>query len=156
MAAAIHSADTRPALRAAPEAVAGAESDAAITAPALPVAPSADSSWARGLAARIDAQLAGDFGTDTPVVAPTKAELQALLDVPPDATRELSFDEVERLHRQKEARRSEPELELTRRAHYPTAEVREEDIEAAIEIAPSARRTGSIGIAKVKPKPDEP
>jgi hypothetical protein len=78
--------------------------------------------------------------------------------VPPDATRELSFEEVERLHRQKqnELRRSDPELEFTRRAHYPTAEVREEDIEAAIEIAPSARRTGSIGIAKSKPKPGEP
>ena len=79
--------------------------------------------------------------------------------MPPDATRELSFDEVERLHRQKqkELRRSEPELEFApRRAHYPTAEVREEDIEAAIEIAPSARRTGAIGIAKTKPKPGEP
>ena len=137
--------------------------DAAITAPSMPAVtsgpaialppPPPGATWSKGLAARVDAQLDGDFGTETPVVAPTKAELQALLDVPPDATRELSFDEVERLHRQKakEMRRSDPELEFTRRGNYPTAEVREEDIEAAIEIAPSARRTGSIGIAKKKP-----
>ncbi len=142
--------------------------DAGITEPTMPAAMSSDpaialppapdaSPWKQGLAARIDAQLESDFGPDTPVRAPSRAELQALLDVPPDATRELSFDEVERLHRQKEKelRRSEPELEFTRRAHYPTSEVREEDIEAAIEIAPSARRTGSIGIAKTKPKPGE-
>ncbi|HEY1811530.1 MAG TPA: HDIG domain-containing protein [Kofleriaceae bacterium] len=110
--------------------------------------------WSKGLAARVDAKLDGDFGSDTPVVAPSKAEIQALLDVPPDATRELSLEEAERLHREKrhELRRSDPAIDFTRRAPYPTAEVREEDIEAAIEIAP-ARRTGSIGIAKTKPKP---
>ena len=108
------------------------------------------------MAARVDAQLESDFGTDTPVVAPSRAELQALRDVPPDATRELSFEEIERIHRSKELRPSSPELELTRRVHA-TAEVREEDIEAAIEIAPSARRTSTsaIGVAKTKPKPGD-
>jgi cyclic-di-AMP phosphodiesterase PgpH len=141
---------------------------AADTSPSIPVAMGSDpaitlppppptKSWSAGLAARVDAKLDGDFGTDTPVSAPTRAELQALRDVPPDATRKLSFDEVEKLHRQKERdmRRSEPELDFTRRAHYPTAEVREEDIEAAIEIAPAPRRTGAIGIAKTKKPTDE-
>ncbi|HEY3804692.1 MAG TPA: HDIG domain-containing protein [Kofleriaceae bacterium] len=155
--------------------------DAAITEPSMPAAVSSDPAialppppdpptrqvvlpppapgskpaiWSKGLAARVDAKLDGDFGSDTPVVAPSKAEIQALLDVPPDATRELSLEEAERLHREKqhELRRSDPAIDFTRRAPYPTAEVREEDIEAAIEIAP-ARRTGSIGIAKTKPKP---
>ena len=140
--------------------------DAAITAPSMPAVtsdpaialppppPPGAKSWSKGLAERVDAQLDGDFGTDTPVVAPTRAELQALLDVPPDPTRQLSLDEVERLHLQKqnEMRRSDPELDFDhRRGHYSTAEVREEDIEAAIEIAPSARRTGSVGVAKKKP-----
>jgi putative nucleotidyltransferase with HDIG domain len=145
---------------------------AADTAPSMPVAMGSDpaitlppprsttppraKSWSQGLAARVDAKLDGDFGSDTPVSAPSRAELQALRDVPPDATRKLSYDEVEKLHRQKEhdMRRSEPELDFTRRAHYPTAEVREEDIESAIEIAP-ARRTGAIGIAKTKKPADE-
>ncbi len=132
-------------------------SDPAITLPPPPPTPSGTKPWSDGLAARVDAKLDGDFGTDTPVSAPTRAELQALRDVPPDATRKLSFDEVERLHRQnqRDMRRSEPELEFTRRAHYPTAEVREEDIEAAIEIAPAPRRTGAIGIAKTKKPADE-
>ena len=138
--------------------------DAAVTAPAMPAAkdleasrPSRMNVWAAGLAARIDAQISDDgddepdFGSETPVSAPTRAELQALLDAPPDTTRKLSVDEVERLHQQKELRPSQPELELTRRAPYPTAEVREEDIEAAIEIAPSARRPTAIGFAKKKP-----
>jgi hypothetical protein len=47
-------------------------------------------------------------------------------------------------------RPSEPELFATRRAPFPTAEVDEADIEAAIELAPPARRN-TIGIAKKKP-----
>ena len=105
--------------------------------------------WARGLAARIG-QSAAD---DTPARPPTRGELQASSDVAPDATRQQSIEEIERLQRSPVARRSSEELEFTRRAPYPTAEVSEEDIEAAIEIAPSARRAGAIpiGIAKKKP-----
>jgi hypothetical protein len=104
--------------------------------------------WRAGLTGRIDAHLDDDFGTETPVVAPTKAELQALLGTPPDVTKEQSLEELERLHMKARERRSEPEI-LTRRP-YPTAEVDENDIEAAIEVAPPARRT-AIGVAKRKP-----
>ena len=57
---------------------------------------------------------------------------------------------LERLHEQARHRESQPELELTRRAPHPTREIEEDDIESAIELAPSARRT-AIGIAKKKP-----
>jgi hypothetical protein len=112
---------------------------------------SAESSWARGLAARLDAQLEDDFGTETPISAPTKAELQALLDSPPDPTRRQSIDEIEKLHQESldRASRSSQELELDRRRPFPTAEVDEADIEAAIELAPPARRN-AIGVAKKK------
>jgi putative nucleotidyltransferase with HDIG domain len=93
------------------------ENDAGITAPRLERASSDDV----------------DFGTDTPVKAPTRAELQALLDSPPDPTRKQSIEEIEAIHR---------------RAHS-TAEVSEDDIEAAIELAPAARR-GALGVAKKK------
>jgi putative nucleotidyltransferase with HDIG domain len=107
--------------------------------------------WARGLAARIDGYV-DEFSQDTPARPPTRGELQASSDAPPDATRQQSLDEIELLQRSPIARRSSEELEFSRRAPYPTTEVREEDIEAAIEIAPSARRTGviPIGIAKKK------
>jgi len=155
---------------------ADADADAASTNPALPRTPDADTpnsigdmtdpeiriehasvpqtTWARGLAARIDANLDDEFGRDTPTRAPSRAELQALVDAPPDATRQQSIEEIEKLQRDPAARRSQEELEFKpRRAPFPTAEVSEDDIEAAIEIAPSARRTGSIpiGIAKKKP-----
>ncbi|HEX7702886.1 MAG TPA: HDIG domain-containing protein, partial [Kofleriaceae bacterium] len=109
--------------------------------------------WARGLAARIDASIDDEFGRDTPTRAPSRAELQALVDAPPDATRQQSMEEIERLRIDPAARREE-ELHFAtpRRSPYPTAEVREEDIEAAIEIAPSARRTGSIPIGVAKKK----
>ena len=108
--------------------------------------------WARGLASRIDASV-DEFSQDTPARPPTRGELQASSDVAPDATRQQSIEEIERLAHSAVARRSSEELELPRRGPYPTAEVSEDDIEAAIEIAPSARRTGSIpiGIAKKKP-----
>jgi hypothetical protein len=126
---------------------------------AAPPRPKSDSAsakqntWARGLAARIDASLDDEFGRDTPTRAPSRAELQALVDAPPDATRQQSVEEIERLQRDPAARRSQEELHFAPRRAFPTAEVREEDIEAAIEIVPSARRTGSIpiGIAKKKP-----
>jgi hypothetical protein len=114
--------------------------------------------WARGLASRIDANIDDEFGRDTPTRAPSRAELQALVDAPPDATRQQSIEEIEKLQRDPAARRSQEELNFRpRRAPFPTAEVSEDDIEAAIEIAPSARRTGSIpiGIAKKKPTPSE-
>jgi len=111
----------------------------------------AESSWARGLAARLDAQLEEDFGTETPIVAPTRAELQALLNSPPDPTRKQSFDELEKLHKETRDRaaQSSQELELERRRPFPTSEVDDADIEAAIELAPPARRN-AIGIAKKK------
>jgi hypothetical protein len=125
--------------------------------------PAQDSGWRSGLAARIDAALDDDappprrsasrpddsFGGDTPVSPPTRAEMQALRDAPPDPTRQQSFEEIERLHRAaQEARPSEPEL-FQRRVH-PTTEVDDADIEAAIELAPPARRH-TIGVAKKKP-----
>ena len=117
-----------------------------------PPKPDKKPEWVRSLAARVDARLDDEFGTDTPVSAPTRAELQALLDTPPDATRKQSLEEIERLHAESKSRRSDQELDFTRRAPYPTAEVLEEDIEAAIEIVPAARtRTGSIGVVKKKP-----
>jgi putative nucleotidyltransferase with HDIG domain len=119
--------------------------------PAMP----AQSSWRTGLSGRLESALDDDFGTETPVVAPTKAELQALLNSPPEVTREQSLDELERLHR---AARNYPDPGadlLTRRAPFPTAEVDEADIEAAIEIAPPARRT-AIGVVKTtKKKPEK-
>ena len=167
---------TRPVPKQAPE-----DGDSATTQPALPRAEDTDSNppsigdvtepeirlerasvpqttWARGLASRIDANLDDEFGRDTPTRAPSRAELQALVDAPPDATRQQSIEEIEKLQRDPAARRSQEELNFKpRRAPFPTAEVSEDDIEAAIEIAPSARRTGSIpiGIAKKKPNPSE-
>jgi hypothetical protein len=106
--------------------------------------------WRNGLAARIDAVIDDDFGTDTPVQAPTRAELQALSGTPPDATRQQSFEELERLRREAIERPSDPEILFTRRPSHPTAEIEENDIEAAIELAPPARRT-ALGVAKKKP-----
>jgi putative nucleotidyltransferase with HDIG domain len=91
-----------------------------------------------------------DFGTDTPTRAPTRAELQALRDSPPDPTRKQTVEEIEALHLKSLDRSSEPELHFERRAH-PTTEVNDEDIEAAIELAPAARKT-SVGVAKKKPE----
>jgi hypothetical protein len=128
----------------------GDVTDAEIVVPDHSGAPAgAESSWARGLAARLDQQIEHDFGTDTPVSAPSRAELQALLDAPPDATRKQSVDEIERLHAQTRNRGSQDSLEFTRQRPYPTSEVDEADIEAAIELAPPARRN-AIGVAKKK------
>ena len=115
----------------------------------IPV-PDAGSSWGRGLAARLERQLDDDFGRETPTSPPTRAELQALMDQAPDATKQQSIEELERLHEQARMRESQPELELTRRSPHPTREVEEDDIESAIELAPSARRN-AIGVAKKKP-----
>jgi hypothetical protein len=158
---------TRPAMAPATESSSDSVDEALITQPRMPAMVgdttqpdvplpeaqgaklSAESSWARGLAARLDPQLDEDFGTETPVVAPTREELQALLKNAPDPTRKQSLEELEKLHEQSRAAQSSQELDFTRRAPFPTAEVDEADIEAAIELAPPARRT-AIGIAKKK------
>src|SRR6185436_10712647 len=85
----------RPDDAAAPPARAGAGA-AASAAPDALIPPEAE--WSSGLAARIDAVLQDEWANETPVVAPTKAELQALLGAP-DPTRQQSLDELEALHR---------------------------------------------------------
>ncbi|MDB4957744.1 MAG: metal dependent phosphohydrolase [Myxococcales bacterium] len=109
-----------------------------------------DSPWGKELASRIDAALDDDFGTETPVSPPTRAEMQALIGSAPDPTRQQSFEEIERLHREGLQRRSDPILDSHGRHPHPTSEVDPDDIEAAIELAPPARRN-TIGIVKKKP-----
>jgi len=102
------------------------------------------------LAARMEARLSGDeWSTETPVVAPTPAELRALLGSP-DPTRQQSLDELERLHRAAQEEVSEPDFLHRRIAPMPTREVDPDDIEAAIEVAPPARRPNSVAVAKPK------
>jgi hypothetical protein len=129
---------------------------------ALPPAPSAAPSPAPAkkpsLAERIDAAIEnfdGDsdagpdpaFGGETPVAAPTPAQLRALIGSP-DVTRRQHIDELERLHHEARAAAEAP---APRRSH-PTAEVDDDDIEAAIDLAPPARRAAlAVGIAKKKP-----
>ena len=140
----------------------GFEDDPAVTTPRLPRSPSApppraalnlpDKPWATGLAKRIDAAIDHfeDFGGETPMIAPTAADLRALLGEP-DPTKRLSVDELERLHF--EARTTEPdEPEILQvRRISSTTEVDPDDIESAVEIAPPARRgTLSVGTAKKK------
>src|SRR5439155_1048083 len=92
--------------------------------------------WARSLAGRVDAALVDEWANETPVVAPTSAELRVLFGHP-DPTRQLAVAEVELLQR----RAAElAEADHRRRPPAPTAEVDPEDIEAAIELAPPARR----------------
>jgi hypothetical protein len=120
-----------------------ASSDAAITMPRMDrddiltrvTQPSIEVQAGERVTVPVPRQSEPDFGTDTPVKAPTPAELQALSDSPPDPTRKQSVEEIEALHRRARA----------------TAEVTEDDIEAAIDLAPAARR-GAIGIAKKKPE----
>ena len=77
-----------------------------------------------------------DWGKETPVASPTSAELRVLFGHP-DPTRQLPVDEVELLQR----RAAElAQADAPRRPPHPTAEVDPEDIEAAIELAPPARR----------------
>jgi putative nucleotidyltransferase with HDIG domain len=120
-----------------------------LTEPSLPVlavgderkvrraAPPRKAGWSSGLAARIDAKLDHDeWGVETPVAPPTRAELRALTDHP-DPTRQQAVDEIELLQRRAaELAADDP----PRRAPHPTAEVDPDDIEAAIEVAPPARR----------------
>ena len=119
-----------------------------------PPPPKAPKPLTPGLAARIDAQLDDDaWGTETPIRAPTPAELRALLGQP-DPTKQQSLDELERLHAAADAQRqaeedARPEI-LSRRQPRVTSEVDDDDIEAAIEVAPPARRPNSIAVAKPK------
>nr|MDQ3370719.1 hypothetical protein [Myxococcota bacterium] len=102
------------------------------------------------IAARIDAALDHDeWNIETPVIAPSKAELRALLGVP-DPTRKQSYDELERLHRATQEESSDPEVLLPPRRGGVTAEVDPDDIESAIELAPPARRS-TIAVAKQPP-----
>jgi hypothetical protein len=83
------------------------------------------------LASRIDAQLSAEDAEHTR-----------------DVTRQASVEEegvAENKSLRHEAR--DKSHDATRRVPYPTAEVDEQDIEAAIELAPPARRT-VIGVAK--------
>ncbi len=123
---------------------------AALTGPPTPP----PMSTTPGLAARIDAAIEGDeWGTETPIRAPTPAELRALLGQP-DPTMQQSLDELERLHAESELHAQAEETgkpELFQRRHpMPTSEVDEDDIEAAIELAPPARRANAIAVAKPK------
>ena len=118
--------------------------------------PSKPPPGAMSLASRIDAAMASDeWSPETPVKAPTSAELRNLLGQP-DPTRQQSIEEIERLHRaSRDVETPDPEiLNRPRRAHHSTNEVDPDDIEAAIEILPPARRPSTIGVAKPK-KPHE-
>jgi hypothetical protein len=109
--------------------------------------------WASGLAARIDAAIDSDESNlETPVVAPTGAELRALLGQP-DPTRRQPVDEIAMLQRRAaEFQDGGP----PRRPPHPTTEVDPDDIEAAIELAPPARRpTNAHAIGVAKPKKSE-
>ncbi len=130
--------------------------------------------WAKRLAARIDAEIDNDFGGETPVVAPTKSQLQALISGGnPDVTKKQSLDDLERLRSEAEVseveilrKRIDPTHELSSsdlmalakpvkpppRKVVHTEEVDPDDIESAIEVAPPARRPATaIGVAKKKP-----
>jgi len=147
------------------------EIDAGVTEPSMPVLAVGDerrvdlplrqppasapaerpAAWSRGLAARIDAALDSDeWNRETPIVPPTNAELRALLGQP-DPTRQQPVDELELLQRRAaELADGDP----PRRSPHPTAEVDPDDIEAAIELAPPARRPTHVNaIAATRPKP---
>ena len=146
-----------------------ADPDAGVTEPSMPVlaigdqlrvdtplpaaaASEAQAGWALGLAARVDAVLDDEWRNETPIVAPTEAELRALLGQP-DPTRQQPIEEIERLQRRAAELRS---VEQPRRAPHPTAEVDPDDIEAAIEVAPPARRaTHPNAVAAVRPRKPE-
>jgi hypothetical protein len=149
------------------------ELDAGVTEPSLPVLAVGDQrridlplrpgeaaersaearpGWVEGLAARIDAALSDEWGHETPIVAPTKAELRALLGQP-DPTRQQPLDEIARLQRRAAELGESP---APRRSPHPTTEVDPDDIEAAIEVAPPARRpTHPNAIRATKPRKPE-
>jgi putative nucleotidyltransferase with HDIG domain len=145
--------------------------DAGSTEPSLPAAtipePAASQTLsgdplrrAVDLASRADASERDEWSVETPVVAPSKAALRALLGVP-DVTRQQSVEEIERLHEAVREYDSDPAIlpppaildAPSGRIRTPrnTAEVEEDAIESSIELAPPARKT-AIGIMK-KPPP---
>ncbi len=101
------------------------------------------------LAERVDAVL-DEWGLETPVAPPSKAELRALLGVP-DVTKEQSIDDIERLHLQARDMESDPAI-FPPRPDRDTHEVDPDDIEASIEVAPRARTRGPSTIGVAKPK----
>jgi putative nucleotidyltransferase with HDIG domain len=101
------------------------------------------------LADRVDAVL-DEWGLETPIAPPSKAELRALLGVP-DVTKEQSLDELERLHLQARDIESDPAI-FPPRPDRDTHEVDPDDIEASIEVAPRARTRGPSTIGVAKPK----
>jgi hypothetical protein len=110
--------------------------------------------WSSSLAPRVDAARGDEppvdeWGHETPVIPPTTAELRALFGHP-DPTRQLPVAEAELLQR----RAAElTEADRRRRPAPPTAEVDPDDIEAAIELAPPARRPvakNTIGVNRPK------
>jgi hypothetical protein len=106
--------------------------------------------WAEGLASRIDAAFEADkWGHETPIVAPSEAELRVLLGRP-DPTRQQSVVEIEQLQR-RAAELADP----PRRSPHPTAEVDPDDIESAIELAPPARRPSHPNAIGGRPKKSE-
>jgi hypothetical protein len=110
-----------------------------------------DSPWGSGLAARIDAALDSDeWGQETPIVPPNEAALRTLFGQP-DPTRQQPHDEIQRLQRRAAELADDP----PRRSPHPTAEVDPDDIEAAIEVAPPARRLSHTKPATAKPKKSE-
>lgn len=93
--------------------------------------------WAKRLAARIDAELDNDFGGETPVVAPTKSQLQALIHGNnPDVTKKQSIDDLERLRSEAEV----SEVEILRKRIDPTHELSSSDL-MALAKPPSRERT---------------
>ena len=98
--------------------------------------------WAKRLAARIDAEIETDFGGETKQQSLGEIErLRRRI----DPTHELSSSDLLAL--------AGPSRPPPRRAQA-THEVDPDDIEAAIEVAPPARRPATaIGIAKKKPEP---
>ncbi len=95
-----------------------------------------------------------EWAMETPVRAPTASELRSLLGQP-DPTRQQSLEEIDRLHHSNRGNETpEPELFLRRPGRMSTTEVDPDDIEAAIELAPPARRsTGRIPVLRSK-KPE--
>ena len=124
--------------------------------PPPPSKPIPNPAWAKGLAERVDAALdSGDeWNKETPVIAPTKAELRSLLGMP-DPTRRQSLDELEALHRATTAAEEDPEILQRRSPPNATTEVDPDDIEAAIEVAPRARQRAPSAVAVAK-KPKKP
>jgi len=139
-----------------------ATDDAGVTEPSMPRmsermelplrAPPTDPPKTRGLAERVDAAL-DEWGLETPVAPPSRAELRSLLGVP-DVTKQQSLDDLERLNDRARELDSDPAI-FPPRAIRDTHEVDPDDIEASIEVAPRARTRSVSAIGVAKPKKSE-